>query len=478
MAALRISKLALLLADLLSFLAAYGIGCLLLIAHGQYQDSERFARWWATTGLIHTTVHFVFVALCLFRFYAKSLYSKRLPFWDELRMILSTVIYLALINGMIVLVAKWPFSRVLWLGSWSFALILIPLFRSLTRRLLRRVGLWARPSIIVGAGQNALDTMAALQAEPQLGFEVVEFLALGDQVTEKLRAGGTPPVRSLKKEDLISYLRSRKNQEVFIALDESELAEAGSLVEEMSLYFPEVFFVPSLAGLPLFGMESYHFFSQELLILRSRNNLGFRPRFYLKRIFDVVASAALLILLSPLFLWIMARIRLSGPGVFFAHRRVGRRGESFRCYKFRTMVPDAEKVLRDLLARDPKVRKEWEEKMKIENDPRVTPVGHFLRRTSLDELPQLWNVLKGDMSLVGPRPIIEKELERYGHRVEFYQRIRPGITGLWQVSGRSDTDYATRVRLDTWYSKNWSLWYDLAILVKTVKTVLDRKGAY
>jgi lipopolysaccharide/colanic/teichoic acid biosynthesis glycosyltransferase len=142
------------------------------------------------------------------------------------------------------------------------------------------------------------------------------------------------------------------------------------------------------------------------------------------------------------------------------------------------MVPNAEKVLDDLLARDPIARAEWQEKTKITNDPRITPIGNFLRKTSLDELPQLLNVIGGSMSLVGPRPILLHETEKYGPKVAFYSNVRPGITGLWQVSGRSDTDYANRIRLDTWYVKNWSLWYDISILFKTVRVVLNREGAY
>jgi undecaprenyl-phosphate galactose phosphotransferase len=150
----------------------------------------------------------------------------------------------------------------------------------------------------------------------------------------------------------------------------------------------------------------------------------------------------------------------------------------FPCYKFRTMHVDAEQQLRDLLASDPAARAEWEREFKLRNDPRITRIGHFLRRTSLDELPQLFNVIRGEMSLVGPRPIIQAELARYGDDVDYFLMVRPGMTGLWQVSGRNDVDYDTRVYLDTWYVKNWSLWYDIAILFKTVRVVFARKGAY
>lgn len=142
------------------------------------------------------------------------------------------------------------------------------------------------------------------------------------------------------------------------------------------------------------------------------------------------------------------------------------------------MVINSKEVLEHLLATDAQAKAEWDKDYKLKNDPRITSIGHFIRKTSLDELPQLWNVFKGEMSLVGPRPVVEDELNRYGENKEYYLMTNPGMTGLWQVSGRNDTDYATRVYLDAWYVKNWSLWYDIAILFKTINVVLKRDGAY
>ncbi|HCN8764897.1 TPA: sugar transferase, partial [Escherichia coli] len=158
--------------------------------------------------------------------------------------------------------------------------------------------------------------------------------------------------------------------------------------------------------------------------------------------------------------------------------RIGKGGKIFKCLKFRSMVTNSKEVLEDLLSKDIQAKQEWEATFKLKNDPRITKIGHFLRRTSLDELPQLFNVLKGEMSLVGPRPIITAELEKYNDEVAYYLLSKPGMTGLWQVSGRSDVDYETRVYLDTWYVKNWSMWNDIAILFKTIGVVLKKDGAY
>jgi exopolysaccharide production protein ExoY len=196
-----------------------------------------------------------------------------------------------------------------------------------------------------------------------------------------------------------------------------------------------------------------------------------------KRLLDIVGAITLAIVLSPLLLVVgLALAHERGP-IIYRHARTGRDGRTFGCLKFRTMVPDAEQVLRNLLDEDPELSGEWLRDQKLRNDPRVTTIGRFLRRTSLDELPQLWNVLKGDMSLVGPRPVVREEWERYGRRLHHYLAARPGVTGLWQIMGRSDSCYRRRVALDTLYVRKRSLWLDIFILLRTVKVVLRGRGA-
>ena len=198
----------------------------------------------------------------------------------------------------------------------------------------------------------------------------------------------------------------------------------------------------------------------------------------LKRLLDVVGAIALGLLFAPLIITIVLLMHRDGYSVIYRHRRVGRSGKIFSCLKFRTMVPNADQVLRNLLESDPNLRAEWIRDHKLRNDPRVTRLGRFLRRTSLDELPQLLNVLRGEMSLVGPRPVVREELLRYGRNVAAYLAAKPGITGLWQVTGRNNTDYRRRVVLDTYYVRNQNLLLDLYILIKTTGVVLGGKGAY
>lgn len=196
-----------------------------------------------------------------------------------------------------------------------------------------------------------------------------------------------------------------------------------------------------------------------------------------KRVFDLSASVLLIILLSPFMVLIAFLIAIDGGSPIYRQRRIGHGGSEFECLKFRSMILNSREVLEELLASDAEARAEWEATQKLRNDPRITGIGHFIRKTSLDELPQLFNVVKGEMSLVGPRPIVRDEIVRYGTKFRFYKSVRPGLTGLWQVSGRSDTSYDHRVDLDCRYVRDRTFVMDITILVKTVGVVLGRRGA-
>ncbi|TDT52011.1 Undecaprenyl-phosphate galactose phosphotransferase WbaP/exopolysaccharide biosynthesis polyprenyl glycosylphosphotransferase [Fonticella tunisiensis] len=194
-----------------------------------------------------------------------------------------------------------------------------------------------------------------------------------------------------------------------------------------------------------------------------------------KRILDFISALAGIIILSPLFLIIMIVVKLDSPGpAIFGHKRLGKNGKIFKCYKFRSMYQNAEEMLKNLT---PEQKKEFEENFKLKNDPRITKVGSFLRKTSLDELPQLFNILIGDMSVVGPRPIVEKELEKYGKYADKFLSVKPGLTGFWQANGRSETTYEERVQLDMYYIDNRSLWLDFKIICKTIIAVINKEGA-
>lgn len=201
---------------------------------------------------------------------------------------------------------------------------------------------------------------------------------------------------------------------------------------------------------------------------------------FTKRTFDILFSLAVFVFTFPLFLLIGFLIAVTSRGqIIYGHKRMGRGGTSFYCYKFRTMYKDADIRLKELLKTDPEIKAEWESSFKLKNDPRITPLGKFLRKTSLDEFPQFWNVIKGDLSVVGPRPVVEDEMVKYfNKRAAIVLSIRPGLTGLWQVSGRSNVSYEERIRLDEEYVNSQSFWLDLKLIAKTLPAILTSRGAY
>ena len=202
---------------------------------------------------------------------------------------------------------------------------------------------------------------------------------------------------------------------------------------------------------------------------------------FFKRLFDILFSLSVLILFAPVYLLLALSIALSSSGpIFYVQERVGKNRKMFYCLKFRTMVENADDILLEIMEKSPHLRQEFEDNFKLKQDPRITWIGRFLRMTSLDEFPQFWNVLKGDMSVVGPRPLVEEELPRYGGHINKILTIRPGITGLWQVSGRNDIPYPRRVQIDLYYANDKNLWMDMWIVFKTIGVVIFPKnnGAY
>lgn len=401
-------------------------------------------------------------------------YSYRKPFWFEMKELLRTLVIFAIIELSVIAFSKWQSSRYLWVLTWTFAMIMVPVGRALSRRLLNRLGCWKKTTVIIGTGKNASDACLALRSEESLGFDVKYMFGANPGYADK-----TKDIIYLNDEDwLLSHFDEKVVQFVIaVESDESDVREYW-LKTLSKNGFRHVSVIPTTRGLPLYGTDMAFLFSHELMIFRVNNNLAKRTSRFVKRTFDIICSILIILVSSPLLAFLYYKVTRDGGPAIYGHMRVGRHGKLFPCYKFRSMVLNSQEVLQQLLDSDPEARAEWERDFKLKNDPRITPVGRFIRKTSLDELPQLFNVLRGQMSLVGPRPIISEELIRYDENVDYYLMAKPGMTGLWQVSGRNDVDYDTRVYFDSWYVKNWSLWNDIAILFKTVKVVLHRDGAY
>jgi undecaprenyl-phosphate galactose phosphotransferase len=280
-------------------------------------------------------------------------------------------------------------------------------------------------------------------------------------------------------DDYVDYARTHSHKFFVIALDGFRGKVRDNMMDTMRRYGIDHVIVPPIRRVSLYGMEPQYFFGHDVMFLRHRPTVSSPMGRILKRLFDIFGATCGLLLLGVPLLYVVFKVRKDGGGAFYGGKRIGRDGAPFSCWKFRSMCVDSEQMLEKLFAENEEALIEFETTYKLKNDPRVTRIGSVMRRTSIDELPQLWNVLKGEMSLVGPRPVPQNELDTYtaeGYRA--YKVVKPGITGLWQVSGRSDTSYEQRIRYDIWYVRNWSLWHDVVIIVKTIKVVLFGSGAY
>ena len=367
------------------------------------------------------------------------------------------------------------YSRASFILAWAFALLFVPLGREFMRRLFSRLNLWGEPVVIISSGPYGENILRFLLKNPKLGLCPVALIHGCDTAKS-----GPIEVPVLK---CIELKGERKPSEILgvqtAIVVESEISKRflRTLVEEYDKSFSNLILVSDAKQISSIWVSPQDIGG--ILGLRIRQNLLSRWQQFFKRLVDI----GLILLASPVLIpaltFIALLIKLDSRGcIFYTQKRIGRRGEEIKIWKFRTMVPDADRVLEKYLLANPEYKAEWEATQKIKNDPRITKIGKILRRLSLDEFPQLWNVFKGEMSLVGPRPIVEEEVNNYGRCYKLYKQVRPGITGLWQVSGRNDVSYDRRVRLDEYYVRNWSIWMDLYILFNTIFVVLSAKGAY
>jgi undecaprenyl-phosphate galactose phosphotransferase len=286
-------------------------------------------------------------------------------------------------------------------------------------------------------------------------------------------------MESRRPEEIDTLPHSRFLPVAIVALESEALERTLEIVETLQHRVDRILLLPRRTRLPLMQAEFAGAPGRSGIAFGIRNRLFDPLDRGIKNGSDLVLGSLLTLALSPLLIGIALLIWLrDGHTPLYTQERVGRRGRPFRIYKFRTMRPDAEERLKALLESDPALREEWERERKLHDDPRITPIGEFLRRSSLDELPQLLNVLRGEMSLVGPRPIVADEARYYGKAFHYYTAVRPGITGLWQISGRNDLSYGERVELDSWYVRNWSLDLDMMILIRTAGVVWRREGSY
>ncbi len=432
----------------------------------------------------HYYISIWWIPLVYFAIYLyEGLYTRRFPYWDEVgRLLRADFIGTGVIFAMLTLLKMSErYSRLLLLLMWLFLVFLHPIFRLWGKRLLFLFGVWREKVAIWGTGNLAVSLGEALTSDRHMGFDIVGFISSSpvNKSSVELSGGRCFPVLGTLKEAISSKSVTRRTQVAFA--DESLQPEHATVrLNDMIRYFHNVLIVPSSLKIPVLNTEPLHLFREQMMVLKIKNNLLSPVNRFIKRGFDFLLILIAAPVLLPLCVLLFILIRLESPGpAIYSQERIGRKGKRFRLYKFRSMYKDNNRILKQYLAENPEAEGEWKQYKKFRGkDPRVTRIGRFIRKASLDELPQFLNVLKGEMSLVGPRPYLPGEREEMKDKFDIIVETRPGISGLWQVSGRNNLSFNDRLQLDEWYVSNWTLWLDVEVLIKTIAVVLKREGAY
>lgn len=357
--------------------------------------------------------------------------------------------------------------------AYLICLVALPIGRSWARRILGRCPWWGFPTLVCGDDVVAVKLHDWLLTNRRLGFRPVGVIA----DPENLPISGDEPWYGGPWSAAAEFAQRKGAYWAIVVPPEQPSTALTTSISAYLSTIPHVQVLSELTGLP--DHWSQHQQIDGLTGIHLQQNLMLPLPRLMKRVLDLVFAMVGGLLLMPLLFYIAAAVKFSSRGpIIYGHDRIGKHGRRFRAWKFRSMLQNSDQVLEAYLEAHPELRDEWEKDHKLKHDPRTTRIGRFIRLTSLDELPQLWNVIRGDMSLVGPRPIVDAEIAKYGPYFGLYTMVQPGITGLWQVSGRNNTTYEERVQLDAYYVRNWSPWMDLYLLLRTVRIVLFAHGAY
>lgn len=382
-----------------------------------------------------------------------------------------TLLYLLIFSYLFVTRNVELYSRVVFITSWLGTLLFLPLSRWIVRSIMKAGGFGQIRALIAGAGLGGVSLVEELQKDRHIGIVPEAFI--DDDVSMTGKNIQNIPVLG-KIADAAEIAESRNIDYIIICLPLTVMRDK---IKILSHYFRHIMIVPDNEVFPT--AWAYPIDMNGRLGMELRNQLMLRGPRLVKKMLELLMATMAIICLIPLFILIAFLIKITSRGpILYSAERLGLGGKTIKVLKFRTMHQDAHSKLELMLEANPELRKEWQEKFKLSDDPRITALGRILRRSSLDELPQFFNVLKGEMAVIGPRPIVEKEKLYYGENYALVNRVKPGITGYWQVSGRSETNYNQRVRMDMYYIMNWSVWLDIYIFLKTVKEVLFCKGAY
>lgn len=351
-----------------------------------------------------------------------------------------------------------------------FSTILVAAFREIFRHVFGRFSFWGVSCVVFTHSENGNEIIERLINNKNLGYHPCVIINSEPNDTSFTQYYNGIPIFSSKNKEILNVIRENKIKNAIICDYKEDLSSIMQsfrytiVISKNQTNFTFTQHLKDIAG--IIGFSSTH-------------NLTFKHNLFFKRFLDLFIIFMFLPILIPLMLilCILTKVTSKGP-IFYGHPRIGKNGKPFKCWKFRSMCINSQEILKEILETNPQMRAEWEKDHKFVNDPRVTKFGKFLRKTSLDELPQIINILVGDMSFIGPRPVTEEELSKYGEFKDYVLSVLPGISGMWQISGRSDTGYEERVSFDTYYIQNWSIWLDIWIIIKTIWVVLIHKGAY
>lgn len=424
--------------------------------------------------IMYSIIYFPLIYIIIFIY--RGLYTKRLTLDNQLKILLSSMLLSTLIGIVLLFFNKsWDVARLVLLIYLGLSIFIFPVIKALYTLFLVKFPLFQKKLLVLGAGEASNLVLGIINNNPVMGYKVIGIL--DDDVTKHKSL-----VQGHKVLGSISKIRrfNLNNADVIIAIPTLNRHQTLTLLSICQKKADNVKFMPDLSGIPVNLVTIEELFDGATVLLNIKNNLKSKVNLFVKRTFDIIISILMLpFILLLLFILSIAIILESKGNPIFTGARLGKDGKLFKCYKFRSMFLNGDDMLEDYLKNNPDAKVEWETYKKLKGfDPRVTRVGKLMRKTSLDELPQIINVLLGDMSLVGPRPYLEREQIDMGRSYYIISEVTPGITGLWQVSGRNSVSFQKRLDLDEYYVRNWSLWLDIMILIKTFKVVLLRKDAY
>ncbi len=434
------------------------------------------------------TRRYYYYFLCtfiLFFFTYKGHYSRRLPWLAQIEGIVKTILVATLFDGFNYYFLDYKSFPVLMVSNWAICLSFLLAGRRFSIWLISHSKKWKLPIVLVGDPQMVTDCLYAFHADGMTGYQVhAVFLTKPHgtvfDLSNILSVCTTIKIYN-RIEEISDFIGRNRGFYYIFGMDDLCGEHRNILSDILATSQIEYAVLPNTKSLEVYGAEQHCFFGNDVMLLHRRDPIRSPSGRFVKRAADVIVTTLFLPFLVSLSIavWGIKKIEGCNTPLFYTGVRVGRNGRLFTCWKFCTMKEGAAEILNEIMDKDDAVRREWERYKKLKNDPRIdSRISKILRKTSLDEIPQLWNVLIGDMSLIGPRPILPDQEESYGVMIQQYKAVRPGLTGLWQVSGRNETSFERRVYWDGWYIRNWSLWYDIVIFFKTFRVFLSGAGAY